>query len=97
MMMQYKRTIALLKDKKDIFISQADKGGKIVIMHRNISKMDQYMEENIRNHNYFKCNNLNLDYVRDYIENKYNQIRNSFNQFLFFFYEYKFYFLHYTL
>lgn len=81
---QFRNIIAFLKERNDIFISQADKGGKIVIMHRNIytSKMDQYIADNTKNHNYFKCNGMNLDYVKTYVEDKYNKLRISFNEFL---------------
>src|ERR1700744_2957095 len=81
---QFTKTVDFLDENVNILVSQADKGGKVVIMDRSLydAKMKQYLEECTNNHTYFKCDSLSLDDVCKLIEDKYGWIRVSLNDFL---------------
>lgn len=72
----FNRSIRFLKARPHILVSQADKGGKAVIMHRAVYslKMSKYMESNVSNHTYFKCDSLTLCDVSSYVERKYGAL-----------------------
>lgn len=80
----YKKTITFLQKKIYIYVSQADKGGKSVIMHKDFynSKMDEYMEASTTDHTYFKCNIMSLDQTQRFVENKYQSVMHAVNGFL---------------
>lgn len=65
-------------------MSQADKGGKVVIMDKQLyeSKMKDYLKECTEDHIYFKCDELRVTDVSRYVEDKYDQLRVSINRFL---------------
>ncbi len=81
---QFSKTVEFLNENKNIIISQADKGGKVVIMDRNMynSKMEKYLKECTKDHTYFKCERLSVNDVSNYVEEKYGQLRLLINQFL---------------
>lgn len=81
---QFSKTVSFLKNNMNIIIAQADKGGKVVIMDKRLHnlKMENYLEENTKNHVYFKCNDLSVSDVSECVERKYDQLRLSINGFL---------------
>lgn len=81
--LNYKKTITFLQKKAHIYVSQADKGGKSVIMHKDFynAKMDEYMKSNTMSHIYFKCSSMSLDEAQSFVEKKYQQISRSINGF----------------
>lgn len=81
---QFKKTVQYLKDNPNVVVSQADKGGKVVIMNRRLYdlKMGEYLNGCVKDHTYFKCDSLGLDDVTGLIEEKYGVLRSAINGFL---------------
>lgn len=73
----------LIKNKHNILVP-ADKGGRVVIMEKSVyyRKMDEHIDENLRNHNYFYCKELEFDNIRELVEREYNNLISELNPFL---------------
>lgn len=81
---QFTRTVEFLKRNPNIFISQADKGGKVVVMSKRMydMKMSDYLDNCVKDHAYFKCNQLELNDVGALVEKKYESLIFKLNPYL---------------
>lgn len=75
------KTKNFLKDNAQLLITQADKGGKTVIIDKSLydQKMNEFVNNNVREHTYFKINAKNTNEITRYMESKYMEVRRNIN------------------
>lgn len=80
---QLLKTIRFLGHNEDIIILQTDKGGKSIILSREIyyEKMDKFIEESIESGLYVKCDGTEFEVIRSSIEREYELLRLELNEF----------------
>lgn len=73
-----------LKANKVIVVAPADKGGKIIIMDKNVyeTKIDEHLKKNLEDHTYYHWKGATIDDCREILEPKFERVRTSLNSFL---------------
>lgn len=81
---QFMKTVEYLKKNPDVFISQADKGGKVVIMSRKFyeGKMNGFLTDCVERKTYELCDSMNVIDVGGLVEGKYEELRFKLNPYL---------------
>ena len=81
--LQFYRTRKFLKENRNVIITLADKGGKIVIADRETynMKMETFMNDSIKRNIIFKVN-LPFDDRRLYVEGKFTSVIKNINKYL---------------
>lgn len=72
---------AFLKANRDIIVSTADKGGKIIIMDREIyeAKVNEHLEINLKDHTYYHWKDATIKDCRKIVEPKFDRLRLALN------------------
>lgn len=81
---QADRVKKYLKKNKNIIVAPADKGGKCIIMEKDIyeTKVLDHLKSNLKDHIYFHWKNASAEECRKLLEPKFEQIRIPLNPYL---------------